>query len=115
MTSVVEKQIKSLLTKFKAEITSAAAQSGKGFVALGEGVKGAESHIRQLIGTTQKLCQGGSVQTTQKGFDELGRVIVEVAKNGELLTRTMKVDSTLAKDIQYANELYKQQIDALRQ
>lgn len=115
MTGIVEKQIRAMLEKFRTEVANAASQSGKGFKSLGEDVRGAESRIKDLIGTTQRLSKDGSVVSTQKGYDELNRVIVEVTKNGELLSRTMKADSTLTKDIQYANELYKQQIDALRQ
>lgn len=108
MTAVVEKQVRSVLTRFKNEIQNMSAQAAGS-------MKPINTQMQGLLTTTQRLAKDGSLIQTQKGFDALGNAVTEVYKAGQLLTRTVSADSALSKDIKYANELYHQQILALRE
>ena len=77
-------------------------------------MRSAESQIKSLLTTTQKLNADGSITETRKGYDELGRSITEVYKAGQLLNRSISSESTLASDIKKANELYQQQLTNLK-
>lgn len=114
MTDVVEKQVKSVLTRFKNEIQSLASQTAQAGQQASSGLKPITTQMQALLTTTQRLAKDGSLTETRKGFDALGNTITEVYQAGQLLNRTVATDSTLNKDIKYANELYQQQITALR-
>ncbi|MBP3647551.1 MAG: hypothetical protein J6K55_14130 [Clostridia bacterium] len=114
MTDVVEKQVKDLLTRFKTEIQKAASQSSKSGNQIANGLQGANTQITALLTTTQKLAADGTLTETRKGYDSLGRSIVEVCKNGQLLNRTIKEDSSLELSIQKANKLYQEQAGLLK-
>ena len=77
---------------------------------MANGLKTADTQIKSLLSTTQKLNADGSLTETRKGYDELGRSITEVYKAGQLLNRSVSTDSALAADIKNANELYKEQL-----
>lgn len=115
MTDVVEKQVKAVLTRFKNEIQSMANQSAQAGQQTSGSIKPINAQMQVLLSNTQKLAKDGSLSETRKGFDALGNSVTEVYKAGQLLNRTVSADSALSKDIRYANELYKQQIAALKQ
>ncbi len=114
MTDVVEKQVKSVLTRFKNEVQSMASQTAQAGQQASSGLKPVSTQMQTLLSTTQRLAKDGSLTETRKGFDALGNTITEVYQAGQLLNRTVTTDSALSKDIKYANELYQQQIAALR-
>ncbi len=114
MTDVVEKQVKAVLTRFKNEIQSMASQMAQAGQQASSGLRPVNTQMQALLSTTQKLAKDGSLTETRKGFDALGNTINEVYQAGQLLNRTVTADSALSKDIKYANELYQQQIAALR-
>lgn len=114
MTDVVEKQVRDMLTRFKNEIQKAAAQTTQFGNQAAKGLGNAGTQIQTLLNTTQKLNSDGSITETRKGYDKLGQSITEVYRAGQLLNRSMAVDSALSKDVKYANELYREQLDALR-
>ena len=111
MTTVVEQQVKSMLARFKAEIQKAASQTSNSGKQMSEGLRSANSQIQNLLSTTQRLAKDGTLTETRKGYDDLGRTITEVYRNGELLNRTLNGKSALSQDIQKANELYREQLD----
>ena len=110
ISDVVEKQIKEMLTRYRAEIRKASDEAKKSGQDMANGLKTADTQIKSLLSTTQKLNADGSLTETRKGYDELGRSITEVYKAGQLLNRSVSTDSTLAADIKNANELYKEQL-----
>ena len=114
MTDVVEKQVHDMLTRFKNEIQKAAVQTTQFGTQAAKGLSNAGTQIQTLLNTTQKLNSDGSITETRKGHDKLGQSITEVYRAGQLLNRSMAADSALTKDIKYANELYREQLDALR-
>ncbi len=114
MTDVVEKQVKSVLTRFKNEVQSMASQTAQAGQQASSGLRPVNTQMQALLSTTQRLAKDGSLTETRKGFDALGNTITEVYQAGQLLNRTVTADSTLSKDIKCANELYQQQIAALR-
>lgn len=114
MSDVVEKQIRTMLSRYKEEIQKAASQTTQSGNQMTSGLKKATSEIQALLSVTQKLNADGNLTQTRKGYDDLGRSITEVYKNGQLLHRTMSVESTLSKDIQYANMLYQEQAEYLK-
>lgn len=114
MTNVVEKQVRDMLSRFKTEIQKASSQTAQSGQQMAGGVKLAAAQIQTLLSATQKLSADGTLTETRKGFDELGRSITEVYKNGQLLNRTLTADSSLSRDIRYANELYHEQIASLK-
>ena len=81
---------------------------------MASGLRAAATQIQSLITVTQKLGKDGALTETRKGFDDLGRSITEVYKNGQLLHKTVSENSALSKDIQYANQLYQEQAEALK-
>ena len=110
----MEKQIKSMLSRFKAEIQNASKQAAQAGQQMAGGVAGATTQIQSLVSATQKLKKDGSITETKKGFDALNRPITEVYKNGQLLTRSRSEDSVLTKDINEANRLYSEQVSLLK-
>ena len=114
MSDVVEKQIRTMLSCYKEEIQKAASQTTQSGNQMVSGLKKAASEIQALLSVTQKLNADGNLTQTRKGYDDLGRSVAEVYKNGQLLHRTMSVESTLSKDIQYANKLYQEQAEYLK-
>ena len=114
MTSIVEKQVKDMLSRFKVEIQKASAQATQSGQQMAGGVKVAATQIQALVSATKKLNTDGTLTETRKGFDALGQSITEVYKNGQLLNKTLTTDSSLGKDIRYANELYQEQIASLK-
>ena len=114
MTDVVEKQVRDMLTRFKNEIQKAAAQTTQFGTQAAKGLGNVGTQIQTLLNTTQKLNSDGSITETRKGYDKLGQSITEVYRAGQLLNRSMTADSALTKDVKYANELYREQLDALR-
>lgn len=114
MTTVVERQVRGMLERLKAEVHRSAKQTGQSFAQLTEGAKQSATQIEQLVSATQKLSADGSVTLTQKGYDKLNQSITEVYKNAQLATRTLTTDSALTKDIAYANQLYAEQIAYLK-
>jgi hypothetical protein len=114
VSDVVEKQIRTMLSRYKEEIQKAASQTTQSGNQMASGLKKATSEIQALLSVTQKLNADGNFTQTRKGYDDLGRSITEVYKNGQLLHRTMSVESTLSKDIQYANKLYQEQAEYLK-
>lgn len=114
MTDVVEKQVREMLTRFKNEIQKAAAQTTQFGNRAAKGLGNAGTQIQALLTTTQKLNADGSITETRKGYDALGQSITEVYRAGQLLNRSMTADSALSRDVKYANELYREQLDALR-
>lgn len=114
LSDVVEKQVRSMLARFKTEIQSASAQTAISGGQMASGLKAATSQIQSLIAVTQKMGKDGALTVTRKGFDDLGRSITEVYKNGQLLHKTLSENSSLAKDIRYANQLYQEQAEALK-
>lgn len=78
-----------------------------------EGLEQCGTQIQTLITTTQKLNSDGSITGTRKGYDKLGQSITEVYRASQLLNRSMTADSALNKNVKYANELYREQLDAL--
>ena len=105
----MEKQIKDMLSRYRAEVRKASEEAAKSGQGMANSMRSAESQIKSLLTTTQKLNADGSITETRKGYDELGRSITEVYKAGQLLNRSVSSESALASDIKYANELYKQQ------
>lgn len=114
VSDVVEKQIKDMLARYKAEIKRASDEAKKSGQDMANGLKAADSQIKSLLSTTQKLNSDGSLTETRKGYDELGRSITEVYKAGQLLNRSVSTESTLASDIKRANELYQQQLSSIK-
>ena len=114
MSDVVEKQIRTMLSRYKEEIQKAASKTTQSGNQMVSGLKKAASEIQALLSVTQKLNADGNLTQTRKGYDDLGRSVAEVYKNGQLLHRTMSVESTLSKDIQYANKLYQEQAEYLK-
>ena len=111
---MVEKQIKDMLTRYRAEVRKASEEAGKSGQDMANSMRSAESQIKSLLSTTQKLNSDGSLTETRKGYDELGRSITEVYKAGQLLNRSVSAESTLASDIKKANELYQQQLSSIK-
>ena len=114
MTDVMEKQIREMLTRFKAEIKQASAQTQNAGQQMANGLTPAATQIQHLLTTTQRLDKDGALTETRKGYDALGHSITEVYQNGRLLNKSLTADSSLSKDIQYANKLYQEQIDHLK-
>ena len=114
VSDVVEKQIKDMLTRYRAEIRKTSEEAGKSGQDMANSMRSAESQIKSLLTTTQKLNADGSISETRRGYDELGRSITEVYKAGQLLNRSVSTESTLASDIKKANELYQQQLSSLK-
>ena len=114
VSDVVEKQIKDMLTRYRAEVRKASEEAGKSSQDMANSMRSAESQIKSLLTTTQKLNADGSISETRKGYDELGRSITEVYKAGQLLNRSISTESTLASDIKKANELYQQQLSSIK-
>ena len=114
VSDVVEKQIKDMLTRYRAEVRKASEEAGKSSQDMANSMRSAESQIKSLLTTTQKLNADGSISETRKGYDELGRSITEVYKAGQLLNRSVSTESTLTSDIKKANELYQQQLSSLK-
>lgn len=114
ISDVVEKQIKEMLTRYKAEVRRASDEVKKSGQDMANGLKAADTQIKSLLSTTQKLNSDGSITETRKGYDELGRSITEVYKAGQLLNRSVASESALSSDIKYANELYKEQLAAIK-
>ena len=110
----MEKQIKDMLTRYRAEVRKASEEAGKSGQDMANSMRSAESQIKSLLTTTQKLNSDGSITETRKGYDELGRSITEVYKAGQLLNRSISSESTLASDIKKANELYQQQLSNMK-
>ena len=114
VSDVVEKQIKDMLTRYRAEVRKASEEAGKSSQDMANSMRSAESQIKSLLTTTQKLNADDSISETRRGYDELGRSITEVYKAGQLLNRSVSTESTLASDIKKANELYQQQLSSLK-
>ena len=116
MTDVVEKQVRDMLTRFKNEIQKAAAQTTQFGTQAAKGLSNAGTQIQTLLNTTQKLNSDGSITETRKGYDKLGQSITEVYRAGQLLNGNLghALGNAVTKDIKYANELYREQLDALR-
>ncbi len=51
---------------------------------------------------------------TRKGYDDLGRSITEVYRNGLLLSKNLTVESKLSQDVKQANKLYQEQVGHLK-
>lgn len=115
MSDVVEKQVRDMLARFKTEIQTASAQTKQSGQQMASSLASATTQIQSLVSATHKLNKDGSLTETRKGFDDLNRAITEVWKSGQLLTRSRTTDSALTKDIQYANQLYQEQIAYLKQ
>ena len=103
-----------MLTRYRAEIRRASDAAGKSGQDMATSMRSAESQIKSLLATTQKLSADGSVTETRKGYDALGRSITEVYKAGQLLNRSVSSESALANDIKRANALYQQQQAAIK-
>ena len=114
MTDVAEKQVRDMLARFKAEIQNASSQTAQSGKQMASGLASATTQIQALVSATQKLNADGSLTETRKGYDDLNRAITEVYKNGQLLSRSRSENGALAKDIQYANQLYQEQIEYLK-
>ena len=114
MSDVVEKQIKEMLTRYMAEIRKASDEAKKSGQDMANGLKAADTQIKALLTTTQKLNADGSITETRKGYDELGRSITEVYKAGQLLNRSVSSESALSSDIKRANDLYKEQLASIK-
>lgn len=114
LSDVVEKQVRSMLARFKSEIQNASMQTAQSGRQMADGLRSAATEIESLLTATQKLGRDGALTETRKGYDALGRSITEVYKNGQLLHKTVSENSALSKDIQYANQLYQEQADALK-
>lgn len=114
MTQVVERQVRSVLTQFKNEMQRMAGETATGMRQIGESAKQSGTQIEQLVNTTRKLHKDGSITETRRGYDDLKQSIVEVRKNSELLSRSVKTDSDTTKGIREANELYKAQVTQLQ-
>ena len=114
LSDVVEKQVRSMLARFKSEIQNASTQTAQSGRQMADGLRSAATEIESLLTATQKLGRDGALTETRKGYDALGRSITEVYKNGQLLHKTVSENSALSKDIQYANQLYQEQADALK-
>ena len=100
MSDVVEKQIKEMLTRYRAEIRKASDEAKKSGQDMANGLKTVDTQIKALLTTTQKLNADGS--------------ITEVYKAGQLLNRTVSSESALASDIKRANDLYKEQLASIK-
>lgn len=114
MTDVVEKQVREMLGRFKAEIKQMSTQTQNAGQQIANDLTSTATQIQHLLTTTQRLGKDGALTETRKGYDALGRSITEVYKNGLLLNKSLTADSALSKDIQYANELYQEQIGYLK-
>ena len=114
MSDVVEKQIKEMLTRYRAEIRKASDEAKKSGQDMANGLKTADTQIKALLTSTQKLNADGSITETRKGYDELGRSITEVYKAGQLLNRSVSSESALSSDIKRANDLYKEQLASIK-
>lgn len=114
MSDVVEKQVREMLSRFKAEIKRATDDAGRAGDVLANSMRTADTQIKALLSTTQKLNSDGSIAETRKGYDALGRSITEVYKAGQLLNRSVSTESTLASDIKRANELYREQLSSIK-
>ena len=105
LSDVVEKQVRSMLARFKSEIQNASTQTAQSGRQMADGLRAAATEIESLLTATQKLGRDGALTETRKGYDALGRSITEVYKNGQLLHKTVSENSALSKDIQYALSL----------
>lgn len=114
VTAVVQRQVRTMLENLKNESQRAATQMQQNLSKVFEGFKTSASNIEHLTSATQRLAKDGSITLTQKGFDALNRTITDVYHNGELVSKTLKADSAFVKDIQYANELYAEQVAHLK-
>ena len=83
ISDVVEKQIKDMLARYKAEVQKAAKASGAAGQQMAQGMQAAQTQIQSLLSSTEKLNKDGSLTETRKGYDELGRSITEVYKAGQ--------------------------------
>ena len=95
MSDVVEKQIKDMLTRYRAEVRKTSEEAGKSGQDMANSMRLAESQIKSLLTTTQKLNADGSISETRRGYDELGRSITEVYKAGQLLNRSVSTKAPL--------------------
>lgn len=114
VTAVVQRQVRAMLESLKNETQRTATQMQQNLSKIFEGFKTSASHIEHLTSATQRLSRDGSVTVTQKGFDALNRTITDVYHNGKLVSKTLKADSAFTKDVQYANELYAEQLAYLK-
>lgn len=103
-----------MLESLKNETQRTAAQMSQNLSKIGDGFKNSSSQIEHLVNVTQRLYKDGSISLTEKGFDKLNRTITDVYHNGQLVSKTLKTDSQLTKDIAYANELYAEQVAHLK-
>ena len=103
-----------MLESLKNETQRTATQMAQSLSKIGDGFKSSASHIEHLTSATQRLYSDGSITLTEKGFDKLNRTITDVYRNGQLVSKTLKSDSALTKDIAYANELYAEQVAHLK-
>jgi hypothetical protein len=95
-------------------VRKASEEAGKSGQDMANSMRSAESQIKSLLSTTQKLNSDGSLTETRKGYDELGRSITEVYKAGQLLNRSVSSESALSSDIKRANDLYKEQLASIK-
>lgn len=114
MTSVVEKQVKAMLTALKNEVKAVTEQTGQSFAAMAQGAGKSVSQIETLISTTRKMNADGSVTVTQKGYDSLSRSISEVVKNAQLINRTMTEKSAHVADVERTEKAYRKLTEAYR-
>lgn len=114
MTQVVEKQVRSMLARFKSEIQAMAQSARSNGNQIAQGLSAANTQITQLVTATGRLGKDGALTETRKGFDDLGRSISEVYKAGQLMSRSITSEGAFAKDVKYANELYREQLNAIQ-
>ena len=73
MSDVVEKQIKDMLTRYRAEVRKASEEAGKSGQDMANSMRSAESQIKSLLTTTQYHTLGGNGVITHlmEELDEL--------------------------------------------
>ena len=69
MSDVVEKQIKEMLTRYRAEIQKASDEAKKSGQDMANGLKTADTHIKALLTTTQFFIKDTATTETRKGYD----------------------------------------------
>ena len=75
LSDVVEKQVRSMLARFKSEIQNASMQTAQSGRQMADGIRAAATEIESLLRATQMGGWEGALTETRKGYDALGRRI----------------------------------------
>ena len=78
MSDVVEKQIKEMLTRYRAEIRKASDEAKNSGQDMANGLKAADTQIKALLTTTQKLNTDGSITETIAKAEGLNSKLIDM-------------------------------------